>query len=235
MKETRILTIEGDLVRVERTIVEKEVSAAQFMLEIAKTQPLETGPLPTHCAAFFRWPDRNSGELVTVYLLEHGPGLQKVKYRRPADQDNEESRVVDLVLSWPRTLWFVECLGDVIKDVYITVVESPFRQQYQATPLQRLLMPNQYQPTGNLCMGDLTVNTIASLADRIDDLVKQIDESVWNTDLLPSYDGTGIDGLEDWAAKSATNPDFHRQITFPTHWGQTVGGLLRKLRGEERP
>jgi hypothetical protein len=183
--------------------------------------------------AYFRWSARETGEPVAFYLLEHEPALQKVKYRKTPDPTHAGNPVLELVLSWPRTLWFIECLGDLVKDVYLTVIERPFRQQYLATPLKRLLMPNQYQPAGALCMGDLTVNGNASLAERIDDLAQQIEESVWNTDLLPGYDGTGIDGVEDWAAKSAADPETHRRIECPPHWGQTAGGLLRRLRGED--
>ena len=44
-KENRTLVIEGDLLRVQRTITEREVKTSDFIQEIARTQPLDTGPL----------------------------------------------------------------------------------------------------------------------------------------------------------------------------------------------
>ena len=98
------------------------------------------------------------------------------------------------------------------------------------TKLYGLLMPNQYDlGQGAVCLGNLVLKDGVPLVRRVEELVRQTLESLWNSDLMPSFDGTGITGLEDWAAHSAVKQEFHAQIKFPEHRQQTVGTMLASL------
>jgi hypothetical protein len=91
-------------------------------------------------------------------------------------------------------------------------------------------MPNQYDlGQGAVCLGNLVLKDGVPLVRRVEELVRQTLDSLWNSDLMPSFDGTGITGLEDWAEHSAANPEFHTQIKFPEHDQQTVGAMLEDL------
>lgn len=53
-KETKRITVEGGLVRMERIVIEREAKAEDFMAEIARMQPLDSGLLPEGCVAVRR-------------------------------------------------------------------------------------------------------------------------------------------------------------------------------------
>jgi hypothetical protein len=226
-KENRTLTIEGDLVRVQRTVVEREVKTSDFINEIARMQPLDTGPLPVGCAWYTRC-ESEKNRIVSVYVIERPAGMQPIRLKSsPADKDEV---IKDLALSWPITLWFVRCIGEAIQDLHIACTKAPVADEGRDTKLHGLLMPNQYDfCQGAVCMGNLVMKDGVSLTRRVEELVRQTLDSLWNSDLMPSFDGTGITGLEDWAAHSAANPQFHTQIAFPEHRRQTVGGMLTWL------
>jgi len=227
-KENRTLVIEGDLLTVQRTIIEREVKTSDFIAEIARTQPLDTGPLPQGCV----WHSRREAErnkIVSVYVIERPAGIQKIRLKTsPAAADEEV--IKDLSLSWPITLWFVRCMGEAIQDLHIACIRTPVAEDGRDTMLHRLLMPNQHdQGQGQVCLGNLVVKDRLALARRIEDLVRETLESLWNSDLMPSFENSGIAGLENWAEHSAVNPGFHTQIMFPEHRRQTVGGMLAWL------
>ncbi|MGD0089942.1 MAG: hypothetical protein ABSE73_08485 [Planctomycetota bacterium] len=227
-KETRVLTIEGDLLRVQRTIIEREVKTSDFIAEIARTQPLDTGPLPHSCV----WHCRREAErnkIVSVYVIERPAGMQKIRLKTSAATADEEV-IKDLALSWPMTLWFVRCMGEAIQDLYLACIKAPVAEDGRDAALHCLLMPNQHDHgQGQVCLGNLIVKDGLPLARRIEDLMRETLESLWNSDLMPSFEGSGISGLENWAEHSAVNSEFHTQIAFPEHRRQTVGGMLAWL------
>jgi len=226
-KENRTLVIEGDLVRVERTVVEREVKTGDFIAEIARLQPLDTGPLPQGCVWYCRC-ESEKNRVVSVYVIERPAGMQPIRLKTtPADT---EEVIKDLVLSWPITLWFVRCIGDAIQDLHIVCTQAPVADEGRDTKLHGLLMPNQYDlGQGAVCLGNLVLKDGVPLVRRVEELVRQTVESLWNSDLMPAFDDTGITGLDDWAEHSAANPEFHTQIKFPEHDQQTVGAMLEDL------
>ena len=146
----------------------------------------------------------------------------------PSGSDAEV--IKDLVLSWPITLWFVRCMGEAIQDLHLACTQAHVAVESRDTKLHCLLMPNQHDGGhGPVCLGNLVVKDGLPLATRIEELVKQTLESLWNSDLMPPFGGAGITGLDNWAEHSAVNPEFHTQITFPEHKHQTVGEMLAWL------
>jgi len=226
-KENHALVIEGDLVRVQRTITEREVKTSDFIAEIARIQPLDTGPLPAGCVWYCRC-ESEKNRVVSVYVIERPAGLQPIRLKTaPPDKDEV---IKDLALSWPITQWFVRCQGEAILDLHIACTQAPVAEHDRDTKLHALPMPNQFDiGQGAVCLGNLVLKDGVPLTRRVEELVRQTLESLWNSDLMPPFDGTGITGLEDWAAQSAANHEFHAQITFPEHRQRTFGQMLAHL------
>lgn len=229
VKESRTLIIEGDLVRVQRVVTEREVKTSDFIGEIARTQPLDTGPLPWGCIWVLR--RLTAGErIVGVYVIQRPAGSTLIRFKeKPADKD--DPRVVkDLVLSWPNTLWFVRCVGDAIQDLHLTVTKAAVGTVGRDTPLFKLPMPNQYDcGDGAVCTGTIVVAKDVPLVRRVEDLVQQTLDSLWNNDMMPSFEGMGIAGLDDWAAKTCAEPNFHMNLVLSRHRRRTVGEMLDYL------
>jgi hypothetical protein len=223
---SRVLTIEGGLVRLQKTVVERTVRTADFVNEIARLQPLDTGVLPPGCVWFARrqsLKDQN----VSVYVIERPPAMQSIRYGAVRDDD---SSIKTLVLSWPNTLWFVRALGDAIQDVHLVATRTPLGEHGKDTTLFQLPMPNIYEyGNGAVCLGNLVLTDAHPLPVRVGDLVRQVLDSLWNKDLLPLFDSLGISGIEDWAAKSADDPEFHKQISYPEHARRNFGEMLSWL------
>ena len=226
-KENRTLVIEGELLTVQRIIIEREVKTSDFIAEIARTQPLDTGPLPRACVWHCR-KEAEKNKLVSLYVIERPAGIQKIRLKTSKLEEDEV--IKELALSWPITLWFVRCVGEAIQDLYLACAKTPIAEDGRDTKLHCLLMPNQHdQGQGQVCLGNLVVQEGLPLAKRIEELIDQTLESLWNSDLMPSFEGAGINSLNDWDSQSAANPEFHTQITFPGHKRQTVGGMLAWL------
>lgn len=231
-KEAKRITVEGGLVRMERIVIEREAKAEDFMAEVARMQPLDSGLLPEGCVAVRRWCDENK-VTQSLYLIERAPGLQPIQFR-PV-KGGEEVR--NLVLSWPRTIWFCRTIqapaADIVSigDCAVAVLCKPVREEGLATKLYRLPMPNLYEDgNGAICTGNIQLHQQkATAAEKVGGLIHQILESGWNDDLMPDFEGLGIDGLEDWAQKSTDDPEFHRAIDFKAHNAGTLGAMLENL------
>ena len=231
-KTTRVLAIEGDLVRLQHTTVEREVRTSDFVREIARIHPLDTGILPGGCAWYARRENAGRG-LVTVHAIERPPGMQAVRFN-PDRGGPAGGEIETLNLSWPNTLWFVRCENDAILDVFLACTAAPLSEKGRDTKLFMLPMPNQYdQGNGAVCLGNLVVDGKQPLAARIDGLVRQILDSCWNHDLLPLFEDTGIEGLEDWAKRSAADPEFHGKMRFHEHRSRTAGQMMEFLLGTD--
>lgn len=232
VKEAKRITIEGGLVRLERIVVEREAKTEEFMAEVARMQPLDSGLLPDGCVLFRRACDPEK-RTMAVYVVERLPCMQSIRFLPTRGGED----VQEMTLSWPRTVWFCRTVQAPsaafasISDCAVSVVKKPVRAEGPETKLYRLPMPNLYEEgNGAICTGNLNIQeTEAPVALRIGDLVRQVLESAWNTDLMPEFEGLGIEGLEDWAKKSALDPEFHEKIAFRAHRAATVGGLLKEM------
>ena len=230
--EARRIAIEGGLVRLEKTVIERQVKAEDFLAEVARMQPVETGLLPEGCVLLTRSLEAEK-RTQTVYVMERPPGLQNVRY----NVEREDQEIQDLILSWPRTLWFCRTSQPpaiahaTIVDLWGAVTRAAVHVEDLGTAIYCLPMPNLYDSgNGAVCMGNLSVEAYEKpLAVRIPELIRQVLESAWNADLMPKFDGLGVGGLEDWARASAADPEFHAKIRFKAHTHATVRGMLKHL------
>ncbi|GMV80528.1 MAG: hypothetical protein AMXMBFR7_17120 [Planctomycetota bacterium] len=240
--ERRRIAIEGGLVRLERTVIEREARTEDFLAEIARMQPVDTGVLPEGCMLMARRCDAQK-RCSNLYVIERAPGMQRIHFNGDpgAEDDAEDSNaaheVVELNLSWPRTLWICRTsqaaaeAAIVVTDLWVVAVKTSVRETERNTPIFCLPMPNIYhEGHGAICMGNLSVGNCENpLADRIDAAIHGVLDSAWNTDLMPEFERLEIASLADWAEKSAADPAFHRQITYQPHRQATLGGLLLHL------
>ncbi|MBI3830133.1 MAG: hypothetical protein HY291_11485, partial [Planctomycetes bacterium] len=185
VKEARRITIVGDLVCLERTVIERTAMAADFMAEIARTQPMETGLLPEGCVMLSRVCDEGKRTRM-IYVIERPAGMQRIQYNTL--RGGHEFK--ELVLSWPRTVWFCRTSQAPIsefasiQDLWVTATRSSIHEEGHATPLFCLPMPNIYESgNGSVCMGNLTLedNKVPNSV-RITGLLRQVLESAWNSD-----------------------------------------------------
>lgn len=231
-KEAKRITIEGDLVRLERTVIERTAMASDFLAEIARTQPMETGLLPEGCVLFSRHCDIEK-RTCAIYVIERPPGMQLIRYNC-ARAGHE---IQELNLSWPRTIWFFRTSQAPssefasIQDLWVAATRASIHVAARDTALYCLPMPNLYEfGNGAVCMGNLSLEeskTPASL--RVTGLLRQVLESAWNIDLMPSFEGLGIGSLEEWAKASATDPAFHEKIRLHKHVHASVDAMLKHL------
>ena len=230
IKENKFLTIDGDIVRVEKCVIERTVRTSDFLAELARQQAVETGLLPSNCRLMSRVFDKQN-RTRTIYVIELPPGMKTIQF----SPERQTANVRELKLSWPRTLWFARCIltpgqNAIVEDIWPASIAQSLETSALETPISQLLMPNIYD-TGNgaVCLGNLAVADTQPVHLRIDKILTEIFNSLWNTDLMPSFQETGIENLDDWAERSATNPEFHTQIRFPRHAHDTLGGMLRRL------
>jgi hypothetical protein len=231
IKENKFLTIDGDIVRVEKRVIERTVRTSDFLAELARQQPVDSGVLPSNCRMMSRVFDKQN-RTRTICVIEVAPGMKTIQF----SPERQSPNVRELKLSWPRTLWFARCIftpgqfGAIVEDIWPASIAQPLEAYALETPLFQLLMPNIYD-TGNgaVCLGNLAVADTQPLSLRIDTILAEIFNSLWNTDLMPSFQNTGIENLDDWAKQSLTNPEFHTQIKFPRHAFGTLNEMLRRL------
>ena len=231
VKENKFLTIDGDIVRVEKRIVERTVRTSDFLAELARQQVVDTGLLPSNCRLMSRVFDKQN-RTRTIYVIELPPGMRTIQF----SPVRHSAEVRELRLSWPRTLWFVRCIHApgqntaIVEDIWPASFAQPLEASLLDTPLFQLLMPNIYdEGNGAVCLGNLSIAETQPIHQRIDKILAEILNSLWNADLMPSFQKTGVENLDDWAAQSATNPDYHAQIHFPRHACETLGGMLRRM------
>ena len=230
LPESRSIVIEGELVRVTKTIVEKQVRTSDLLQEIANTQPLSTGLLPRGCIAFSRKTDSQGAN--TLYVMERPAGMVAIRYKNGGSHDEQsEENISQLMLSWPRTQWFVRWIGTAISELYITCTKEPVRGLDD--PIFVLPMPNIYDDGhGGVCLGNLVVPDTCGPAERTEHLIETVLSSLWNKDLLPDFEPLGLKGLEDWAERSGADPQLGLKLEYRSHKKETLGKLMDAILGE---
>lgn len=233
-EDKRILEVEGNIVRIRRTVIEREVEASEFLSALGRSTPFDTGALPQG-GAYLRGTDPgDANKSYQLFCIERPPGPYCLKYRvlkrgasgaAPKDEDN----MTDLCLSWPRVLWIYRFTKDVQDGVYLIGLTQPLLEAYREQRITTILMPNIHQ-SGNdyFCVGnDIQIPTNLPMAKRVIWLHNNLQGSVWNSDLMPAYPaGCGVDHLFDWHEKTAKDSDYQSKMKFPPHQQKTLGGLL---------
>ena len=229
--ETTSLVIEGNLARITKTTVERQVRTSDLLEELGRTQPLHTGLLPHGSIAFSRTTDARN-QIHTLYVIERPAGLLTLHYKKAGSQEaQKEEDILTLTLSWPHTQWLVHWNGPAISQLLVTCTKTPI--QSLADAIFVLPMPNLYdEGRGGVCLGNLTLPDKPDPTARTTCLIETVLSSLWNTDLLPNYEALGLKGLEDWAERSAADPKFGLTLDYKPHTPRTLGDLMATILGE---
>lgn len=233
-REVRNIHIEGDLAVIKRTIVEREVKTSDLVDELCKGRPLDTGPLPVGCVTYCRYSERDSGAIMSLYVIQIGPHMRKAIHKRPANTADEERHpercISELMLSWPNTLWFVRFKNSSLLDVHLCSTLDPLSKNAYATVMYLMPMPNQYDlGHKNFCTGNITVDMGLPFATRVEQVMTQLLESMWNEELPADFRSVGIVNLRDWHEKSALDPQFYKKLALRPHPRGDVKKMLHFL------
>jgi hypothetical protein len=232
-QEKRIIEMDGNLAVIKRVTTEREVQTEDFLSEMTKNRPLDMGFIPRGCIWCSRTND-NKNVPVNLYILELTPHMRKITYRRKPTSSKEEANpdscLVNLDVSWPHTLWAIRMRGIAVLDVHCIAIKDPVRMYREQTKLYILPMGNQYQNgSGHFCIGTLNLDAKLPIDEQVERLMEYLLASVWNQDLKPVYDNTGINSLEDWAEKSKADPKFYEKIDYRPHGFRDFRSLTHHL------
>jgi len=229
--ETHSLVIEGNLVRVTKTIIEHQVRTSDLLAELGRMQPLNTGLLPCGCIAFSRSADSRN-QVHALYVIEHPAGLVSIRYKKAGSQEEQkDDNIVSLILSWPHTIWLVHWTGPAITDLYVCCTKAAIQSLEDAIFV--LPMPNIYDSGhAGVCLGNLTLSDAANPDVRSACLIETVLTSLWNMDLQPDYEPLGFKTLEEWAERSAADPQFGLNLGYTPHRANTLGNLMATILGE---
>jgi hypothetical protein len=229
--ETQTLVIEGELARVTRTVIERTIKTSDLLAELGRLQSLKTGILPQGCLAYMRSADIQH-RVHTLYLIERPAGPVTVRYKTGSSHDEQnEKNLVLLTLSWPLTQWLVKWTGPAISELYLTCTTTPIRSFED--PIFVLPMPNIYEDgNGGVCLGNLALPESTDAAERTACLIDTVLSSLWNADLPPDLEALGMKNLEEWAQRSAADPQYGLTLAYKPHRSKTLGQLIESLLGE---
>lgn len=232
-KERRFIRIDGEVARITREVVEREVPVEGLMSELTRNKPCDTGMLPRGCVWYARHQDPKQAT-IQLYVVEIAPHMRKMMYRKQAENEKETANpdlcLKEYMVSWPNTLWSCRMRGQAVLDVYLTCTMEPLAVRKGDTRLFILPTPNQHDAgSGHFCLGSLSMDAKMPASEQIERMMEYLLSSVWNQDLKPRLDGVGITGIPDWAAKSAADPEFWRKIAYRPHGFGSFSGLLGVL------
>jgi hypothetical protein len=228
--ETHSIVIEGDLARVTRTTVERQVRTSDLLAEIAKQRPLQTGLLPRGCLAYTR-ASNDDGQTTTLYTIERPASVVIIRYKEaPSREGQTDPNITELCLSWPYTQWLVRHVGSAILDLHLTCTKTPIASLDD--PIFFLPMPNIHEPgNGQVCLGNLVVPDTGDPAERTSRLIDAVLSSLWNHDLSPDLEPFGFESLHDWAARTRDDPDVGLTLDYKPHPRQTLAKLMATILG----
>src|SRR5947209_6538110 len=126
--ESQTIVIDGDLARVQRIIVERQVRTSELLQEIGNLYPLMTALLPRNCIAYARTSD-HARQPVTVYVIERAAGAVNIRFKDGTTHDEQtDVNVADYRLSWPYTYWLAKSVGAAITDLFIVCTKVPINE-----------------------------------------------------------------------------------------------------------
>lgn len=217
-RETRRIVLEGDLVRVERTLIEREVKLEEFASSICTLEPVTTGLLPHGCCYHGR-STTTYGERRTLYVIYLTDHLQTMRYR-PTRQDaltsEERNRIRELRVSWPPTAWFLLFKNAGLSGIWARALKTNLFDLGEGTSVFSTHFPNFYGPGsgGYMCTGSISVDSSLPMYRRVNLTMAHVLNSLWNDDLDTDFESAGVDNLLSWAERSETDHEYWRQINF---------------------
>lgn len=236
-EDKRTIEVEGGLVRIRRTIVEREVEIGEFVATLGRTTPFDTGALPQGGAYVRSTDPADANKTYQLFCIEQPPGPFCLKYRvlkrgAVGSSAKDDDNMTQLCLSWPRALWVYRFTRDSQDGVFLFGLTQPLLEAYREQKITTLLMPNIHQNGSDyFCVGnDIQIPTNLPMAKRVIWLHNNLQGSVWNSDLMPPYPANcGVDHLFDWHEKTAKDANYQSVMKFPMHQQRTLGNMFDHL------
>jgi hypothetical protein len=232
VKEQRFVEVDGEITRICRRTVEREVKTTEFSRELAGLVPVDSGFLPAACVHFIR--GNVDGRPSAVFTIERPAALTPVKYKQfydPAGNALPAHVMHDLVLAWPNTLWLFHTTSDNVSNLYITATKQPIGVAGYKTELFALPMVNLYEAChGHTCFGNnLKLDKALPMHRRINLVVEHMLTSMWNDELRPAWPRCGIPSLKAWHDATAADPLYAGKIVYEQHKRRTYGEFVTAL------
>jgi hypothetical protein len=233
--DTRRAVIEGNLVKYERVIVEREVLLEELVNTVGKTLQFDSGPLPQG-GAYVRGID-DQQRPVQIFVIERPASVFGMTYRiwklgtQHYNSRDLPDNDISLALSWPRTLWCYKFVKEVMETVHLVGIKTPLMDRYRESETVALMVPNIHDHGhGHFCTGEVKIPMDLAMPKRIAWLHNHLQGSAWNQDLAFSYPrDCGVTDLFDWNEKSRIDSSYYKKMKFPNHQLRTVGGLIDHL------
>lgn len=196
---TRLIEIEGGLVRVIDRAVEYEVPMTEWLSHIERRNPLATPVLPVGTRAMY-WDNTDLSNQVFVVLIEQQPQLMRM------DFDNQ---VRELSLPFSR-FFFAATTTDPTNTLawHLSNYKVFWSNRQYDDPNTRdmipALLPNVYRD-GRICFGSTGADAEQSLANRLTQTVNEFYISRFNRDLAIRRPN-GARTYREWVRMTETNP-----------------------------
>jgi len=216
--------------RVERTVVEREIRLSDFVENITAMEPLHTGVLPANCCYYGQAKRAGRSERLFVILLpDHMQALAYKPTRLERISTRDRNRVHSLEIALPPTLWFFSFREQSLNRVYARTFTGDITEQGEDTPLFSTHLPNFNGPvnTGNMCVGSIGVDMNLPFSKRLGLMMREVLGSTWNDDLDTHFAGTGVTDMLEWHENSKKDKNFWKKMKFTRAPGFTRGGRPR--------
>lgn len=189
-------------------------------------QPVEPQPMPAVPGICF-------GEVMsrlTFYGIEIPAGLRWIRYR-PIKASGPS---FEYILSWPPSLWCFSVFDNhtMGTPMRLFFLKEPYTVKGLDTELLGCPMPNVYG-NGGICLytAQYPTGVVPDRAALLRDTMAGMLYSTWNEGCSGKYEQSGLvgqahDGMKDWAAKSAADPEFYKQLKLVPSRTKTVKDLF---------
>lgn len=225
---TRLIEIEGGLVRVVDKTTEYQVPLAEWLSKIEKRNPIATPVLPVGTRAMY-WDQTDLSNQMLVVLIEEQPKIIHMDYG---------DRIHELSIPYTR-FFFYATTSDPTNQlawrlnnyrVFWSKKQYEDPDHYDMIPA---LLPNVYED-GRICFGSTGANAEQSLANRLNQTCNEFYSSRFNNDLIIRRPNNAR-GYRQWERMTVNNPtgwmewpDFNPDLGY--HQFSSFNSLTRDAR-----
>lgn len=211
------IIIDGDLVQVVETVIQRTVSLADWLPTIERRVPVDLPVLPNNTRGV--WFDTSDNSLhMMLLMIEVPPEIIPL---------NKSGTVHNVMIPWTRFVFYCTNRSGLASpawrlDDYRVFWSKNRYNAPDATDMIRALVPNVYSD-GRICFGSTGANANQSIADRLNQTVNEFYRTTFNNDLGIPYPN-GWRGFRAWATATIkdplgwmTWPDFEDYSNY-SHW-----------------
>lgn len=182
----------------------------------------------------------NPGAFLRLYVCLERPRVTPIRFKgHDTGEDRHDASTKSLrtfALAMPWVATFILFVNQALaKVVMLGIMEyEGLWPNGDGTELFHLPLPNLDNNDGTFCLGELRLDSSRPHWARANDVVRYIQDSVWNRDLWPHFgarsgDRPGVVGLVDWAGKTKdTGQAFWRKLNLSST-GVLIGQKIEEM------